>query len=71
VNSTLELAPRPSSPPTEEMDLASLLELLALDGAGTTPARRSLRASAAALAGWVQNTSRRAARWGYVAGVAQ
>ena len=71
MNSTLELAPRPSSPPTAEMDLTALLELLAVDGTGRTPARRSLRASAAALAGWVRSMSRRAARWGHVAGVAQ
>ena len=71
MTTTLDLAPRPSSPPTDDMGLTALLELLAADGTGTPPARRSLRESATALVGWLQDVSRRAARWGSVAEVAQ
>jgi hypothetical protein len=76
VNTPLDVAPRPSShpqpaPTDEELSLAELLTLFASEEVITTSTRRSLRASGALLRGWALDSSRRAARWGAVAGVAE
>jgi hypothetical protein len=76
VNTALDPAPAPSSRPQPspadgERGLAALLELFESGEAGTTSARRSLRPSAAPQFGWTQDSSRRAARWGAVAGAPQ
>jgi hypothetical protein len=72
VNTPLDAAPRPSSHPRPVDEELSLAELLALFGSEevdpTTSMRRSLRSSGALLLGWAQDSSRRAARWGAVAG---
>jgi hypothetical protein len=75
VNTPLDVALRPSTDlrPAPEEDELSLAELLSLFGSedevATTSPRHSLRASGALLLGWTQNSSRRAARWGAVAGM--
>ena len=76
MNSTVDPAPAPSSrphpsPADGEVGLAALLELFAAPEVATTSSRRTVRASAAALLGWTQDSSRRAARWGAVAGATQ
>jgi hypothetical protein len=74
VNTPLDVAPRPSShprpvPADEELSLAELLALFASEEVvDTTSMRHSLRSSGALLRGWAQDSSRRAARWGAVAG---
>jgi hypothetical protein len=74
VNSPVDLAPRPTSPSRpvlagEELCLAELLELFAVED---VPApRRSLRESGLLLRAFAQDSSRRAARWGAVDGMAQ
>jgi hypothetical protein len=76
VNTPLDVAPRPSShlppaPADEELSLAELLALFSPEEVATTSMHRSLRSSGARLRGWAQDSSRRAARWGAVAGVVE
>jgi hypothetical protein len=75
VNTSLDVAPHPSSHPQsdlvdDELSLAALLALFATEGNDSASARPSLRSSGAQLLGWVQESSRRAARWGAVASTA-
>ena len=70
MTTALELAPRPSSPAEEELSLADFLDLFGSEEAPAGPERPSLRASGARLRDWTQQASRRAARWGAVAGSA-
>ena len=72
MNSPLDLLPRPRPVSVdEELDLAALLELFVPGDEGPGPTRRSLGSSRARLIGWAQDSSRRAARWGAVAGVSE
>ena len=67
-----DLAPRPRPVPQDgELDLAALLELFVADESEPVVARPSIRSSAVRVLGWTQQSSRRAARWGAVAGVDQ
>ncbi len=54
----------PAVPVAEDVSLADLLDLFAVEE--SAPARRSLRSSASRLRTRVQASSRRAARWGAV-----
>jgi hypothetical protein len=72
VTTPLDLAPRPSNelhPLREEGELAVFLELFGPAEIDAAPARPSFRSSLSAMLGWAQDSSRRAARWGAVAGV--
>ena len=75
MNSLVDLAPRPSSaapsaPVVDELGLAELLELFAVEDVPSTSPLRSLRSSGLLLRDWALDSSRRAARWGAVDGVA-
>jgi hypothetical protein len=68
----LDLAPHPSNeqhPVREDGELAAFLELFGPAETDVAPTRRSFRASVSTMLGWAQDSSRRAARWGAVAGV--
>ena len=74
MNSPVDLAPRPTSPSRpvlagEELCLAELLELFATEDVRAP--RRSLRESGVLLRAFAQDSSRRAARWGAMDGMAQ
>jgi hypothetical protein len=74
VNTSLDLAPRPSPqlhPVPEHGELAAFLELFVTEDDEVAPARPSLRVSGTKLRGWALDSSRRAARWGAVAEVSQ
>ena len=74
MNTPLDLAPRPSNelhPVREGGELAAFLDLFGPAEPDVAPTRPSLRSSGTALLGWAQDFSRRAARWGSVAGVEQ
>jgi hypothetical protein len=73
VSTRVDLAPRPSSHPQPlpadgELSLAELLALFGSEEVAATSTLRRLRSSGALLRGWVQDSSRRAAGWGAVAG---
>jgi len=72
VTTPCDLAPHPRPVADDgELDLAALLELFVAEEPEPAVARRSLRSSAVRVLGWTQDSSRRAARWGAVAGVSQ
>ena len=72
MNTPLDLAPRPSNEPhpvRQDGELAAFLDFFGAAEPDVTPTRPSLRSSGATLLGWAQDSARRAARWGAVAGV--
>ena len=74
MNTPLDLAPRPSNQPypvREDGELATFLELFGPAEPDVPWTRPSLRASATTLLRWAQDSARRAARWGSVAGAGQ
>jgi hypothetical protein len=80
VNTPLDVAPRPSTHPLpassqDELSLSALLELFEPEEPATVPSPLSLQDCAELLNdstdrlwAWVRDWSRRAARWGAVAG---
>jgi len=72
VTTPCDLAPHPRPVPDDgELGLSALLELFVREDAEPTATRPSLRSSAVRVLGWTKDSSRRAARWGSVAGVSQ